>query len=118
MALLRVNLIPSLRKHLLLVRIRQRMKRLLVKHPVHSIMLSPDLSICLISLEEEEMHSLIVRFCAEPELVLDRAKLTVQLDSADTCLLPYLPHRGRDLVLAILNQPFWQAPHSSFGAGQ
>src|SRR5438445_9202487 len=94
------------------------MKSLLVRHPLHRIVLSPDLRIRLISLEQEEVNSLIVSFSTEPELVLDRAKLAMQLHPADTCLLTYLPHRSCNLVLPLLDQPLRQAPHASLVAGQ
>src|SRR2546427_12715083 len=91
-ALLGLNQVPCFREHLLLVRIRQRVKRLLVGHPLHSVVLSPYLRIRLISLKEEEVNSLIVGFRTEPELVLDSAELAMQFHPADTSLLPYLSH--------------------------
>src|SRR2546425_10596669 len=92
------------------------MESLLVRHPLHRIVLSPHLRIRLIGLEQEEVNSLIVSFRTEPELILDRAKLAMQLDPADTCLLTYFPHSGCNLILPLLDQPLRQAPHSSLVA--
>src|SRR5207245_4876261 len=94
------------------------MESLLVGHPLHRIVLSPHLRIRLIGLEQEEVNSLIVGFRTEPELVLDRPKLAMQLHPAYACLLTYLPHCGCNLVLPFLDQPLRQAPHSSLVAGQ
>src|SRR2546422_10727499 len=117
MSLLGLNDAPSLRKHLLLIRIRQRLKRLLVRHPLHSVMLSSHFRIRLISLKQEEMDGLIVGFRTEPELILDRAKLPMQLHPTYTRLLPHFPHSRRDLILPLLDQPLGQAPNSSFVTG-
>src|SRR5437879_12372455 len=93
------------------------MESLLVWHPLHRIVLSPHLRIRLIGLEQEEVNSLIVGFRTEPELVLDRPKLAMQLHPAYACLLTYLAHCGCNLVLPFLAQPLRQAPHSSLVAG-
>src|SRR5437870_12095100 len=118
MSFLGLNNAPGLRKHLFLVRIRQRLKRLLVRHPLHRIMLSPHLRISLISLKQEEMDSLIVSFRTEPELILDRAKLPMQLHPTPTRLPPHFPHSRRNLILPRLNQPLGQAPNSSLVTGE
>src|SRR6266571_2572093 len=118
MALLGLDIAPGLRKHLLFVRVRQGMKSLLVWHPLHRIMLRPHFRISLISLKEEEMDSLVVSLRTEPELVLDRAKLPMQLHPAHTSLLTHLPHSRRDLVLPLLDQTLRQTPHTSLIARQ
>src|SRR6266568_1789749 len=118
MALLGLDIAPGLRKHLLFVRVRQGMKSLLVWHPLHRIMLRPHFRISLISLKEKEMDSLVVSLRTEPELVLDRAKLPMQLHPAHTSLLTHLPHSRRDLVLPLLDQTLRQTPHTSLIARQ
>src|SRR5436309_4658053 len=117
MSLLRLDNARCFGKHLLLVRIRQRLKCLLVGHPLHSVMLSSHLRICLIGFKQEEMDSLVVGFRTKPELVLDRTELPMQLHPAHTSLLPHLTHSRRNLILALLDQPLRQTPNSSFVTG-
>src|SRR6266566_2078687 len=74
--------------------------------------------VSLISLKEKEMDSLVVSLRTEPELVLDRAKLPMQLHPAHTSLLTHLPHSRRDLVLPLLDQTLRQTPHTSLIARQ
>src|SRR5438309_6404541 len=118
MTLLGLDIAPGFREHLLLVRIRQGVKRLLVGHPLHRIVLRPHLRISLISLEEEEMDSLIVSLCTESELVFDRAKLPMQFHPAYTRLLSHLSHGRCDLVLPLLAQALRQTPDPSLIARQ
>src|SRR6267143_8168 len=81
-------------------------------------MFGSHLRISLISLKKEEMDSLVVSFCTEPELVLDRAKLPMQLHSAYTSLLAHLPHSSRNLILPLLDQPLRQTPNAPLVTGQ